>query len=107
VLDEWTELVGEFLCTIQVLHDPDCVVLGGGVSRAPSIAVRLGEALMRVKLGEMRLPQIRIARHGRQFGRTWRGLDGSRYRPSIRAPSASTVAPDARQLGGPLSSQSD
>ncbi len=64
VLDEWTELVGELLYTIQVLHDPDCIVLGGGVSRAPNIAVRLREALMRVKLGEMHLPQIRVARHG-------------------------------------------
>lgn len=68
VLDEWTELVGELLYTIQVLHDPDCIVLGGGVSRAPNIAVRLREALMRVKLGEMRLPQIRVARHGGSSG---------------------------------------
>jgi len=50
VLDEWTELVGELLYTIQVLHDPDCIVLGGGVSRAPNIAMSAQFGLSRRRL---------------------------------------------------------
>ena len=68
VLDEWSELVGELLYTIQVLLDPDCIVIGGGVSRMPDITIRLSDALMHLKLGEMRLPQIRVARHGDSSG---------------------------------------
>ena len=68
VLDEWTELVGELLYTIQISHDPDCIVIGGGVSRMPDITIRLGDALRRLKLGEMDPPEIRVARHGDSSG---------------------------------------
>jgi len=68
VLDEWTELVGELLYTIQVSHDPDCIVIGGGVSRMPDITIRLSDALLRLKLGEMNPPEIRVARHGDSSG---------------------------------------
>ena len=68
VLGIWADLTAECLDTIQLLLDPDCIVLGGGVSNMPGIAERLAAALDRLHLGTARPPAIRVARHGDSSG---------------------------------------
>lgn len=68
VLDRWATLAGELLLAIQLAHDPDCIVLGGGVSKMPGVTERLTAALDAARLGAMRLPVIAVAQHGDSSG---------------------------------------
>lgn len=68
ILGEWADIAAELLLTIQLDHDPDCIVIGGGLSGLPDIVARLETALMSIRLGETRLPVIRIAAHGGSSG---------------------------------------
>jgi len=68
VLGEWAEIAAELLLTIQLDHDPDCIVIGGGLSNLPDIVLRLETALKAIRLGETRLPAIRVAIHGGSSG---------------------------------------
>ncbi|WP_353476609.1 ROK family protein (plasmid) [Salipiger sp. H15] len=67
-LELWATLAGELLLALQLSHDPDCIVLGGGLSQMPGVEDRLAAALDRTRLGTMRPPVIRIARHGDSSG---------------------------------------
>lgn len=68
VLDLWATLAGELLLALQLAHDPDCIVLGGGLSQMPGVDTRLAAALSRSRLGAMQPPEIRLARHGDSSG---------------------------------------
>ena len=67
-LAAWTTCAGEALAAIQILLDPACIVLGGGLSRMEGIAARLTDALAAARLGDARLPAIRVAQHGDASG---------------------------------------
>ncbi len=60
----WADLAGECLRTLQLMLDPGCVVLGGGLSLLPGAVERLSEAARRHALGRIPAPDIRLARHG-------------------------------------------
>jgi N-acetylglucosamine kinase len=68
ILSEWAEIAAELLLTIQLDHDPDCIVIGGGLSGLPDVAARLEAALGAIRLGETHLPAIRVAIHGGSSG---------------------------------------
>ncbi|MBF9030884.1 ROK family protein [Rhodobacterales bacterium HKCCE3408] len=68
VMEIWSDLAGDCLHAIQIMLDPDCIVLGGGLSKMPGIAERMTEALERNRLGRARLPRIVTARHGDSSG---------------------------------------
>lgn len=68
VLAVWTDLVAEALDTLHLLLDPDCIVLGGGVSLLPDVTGRLRRAMEERRLGGVRLPDIRLARFGDASG---------------------------------------
>jgi len=68
VLDIWVDLVAECLQTLQLVLDPDCIVLGGGASRMAGIAPRLTAALKARQLGTLHEPALCIARHGDSSG---------------------------------------
>ncbi|MBT9385201.1 ROK family protein [Pseudooceanicola sp. CBS1P-1] len=68
ILDLWTDLAAECLLTIQLMLAPDCIVIGGGVSRLPGLIPRLAAALEANRLGPARLPELRIAQHGDSSG---------------------------------------
>jgi N-acetylglucosamine kinase len=68
VLAEFADIAAELLLLIQLNHDPDCIVIGGGLSAIPDIGLRLENALRSLRLGEMRLPAICVARHGDSSG---------------------------------------
>jgi predicted NBD/HSP70 family sugar kinase/fructoselysine-6-P-deglycase FrlB-like protein len=64
----WLDLLAELLHTVQLTVDPDCVVLGGGLSRIEGLPARLAEAFARRHLPGVRAPAIVAARHGDASG---------------------------------------
>ena len=68
IMFEWADIAAELLLTIQLDHDPDCIVIGGGLSGLPDIVPRFETALAAIRLGETRLPAIRVAVHGGSSG---------------------------------------
>lgn len=67
-LNIWADITGECLSTIQLMLDPDCVVLGGGLSNMPGITERLTDSMKRHKLADVSLPSIKVAQHGDSSG---------------------------------------
>jgi predicted NBD/HSP70 family sugar kinase len=81
VLSVWADIVGELLRTIQGTVDPDCIVLGGGLSRIEGVA---GLLLGRVQdhfIGGMRHPAIVVARHGDSSGVRGAAMLAARQKP--------------------------
>lgn len=68
VFDIWADIAGECLLTVQLMLDPDCIVLGGGLSRLPDVIERLEQGLARHALKNTRLPRIVLACHGDSSG---------------------------------------
>ncbi len=68
VLDLWAHLAAEALDQARLLLDPQCVALGGGLSRLPGVAERLMAALARRPLGDLRPPALRVAKFGDASG---------------------------------------
>lgn len=68
VLSEWAHVAAELLLIIQLAHDPDCLVLGGGLSAMPNVIPMLEKPFQSLLLGEMRMPAIRTAVHGDSSG---------------------------------------
>ncbi|MDO5898063.1 ROK family protein [Agrobacterium sp. Azo12] len=78
VLWQWAEIASELLLIIQLMHDPDCIVLGGGLSGIPDVVPLLEKPFQSVKLGEMRMPAIRCAIHGDSSGARGAAIMASR-----------------------------
>jgi N-acetylglucosamine kinase len=68
ILSEWAEIVAELLLLIQLAHDPDCIVLGGGLSSIPDVISLIETPFKSIRLGEMGLPVIRVAVNGDSSG---------------------------------------
>ncbi|MCX2698250.1 MULTISPECIES: ROK family protein [Ochrobactrum] len=68
VLDDWADLMAESLLTMQLVVDPDCFVLGGGLSNMDGVTERVSKAFEKRKLGPTRIPAIRTARFGDSSG---------------------------------------
>lgn len=58
VLGIWAELAAELVHTIQLHIDPDCIVLGGGLSNITGLDLRLADALDKIALAAVRRPVI-------------------------------------------------
>lgn len=68
VLSIWADLAAEAFDTLHLLLDPDCIVIGGGLSLLPNAPGQLLRALEARRLGQVRLPDIRLARFGDASG---------------------------------------
>ena len=68
VLDAWLQLVCELLRTIQVTVDPDCIVLGGGLSRIKGVESKLSGQFLAHQVQGVRSPAILIAKYGDSSG---------------------------------------
>ena len=64
----WCDLTAELINTLCLTVDPDCVVLAGGLSRAPGLVADLSAALQRAQLPGYGLPLIRLAEGGDTTG---------------------------------------
>ncbi len=64
----WADLTGECLDAIQLMLDPDCIVLGGGLSNIDGVVDTLRQSLGRRRLGKARLPVLTTAQHGDSSG---------------------------------------
>ncbi|WP_164512279.1 ROK family protein [Oceaniglobus ichthyenteri] len=58
VMAVWADLAGELLHTIMLHVDPDCIVLGGGLSNIPDLDTYLAAAVDRAALPRARRPEI-------------------------------------------------
>lgn len=64
----WLELAADLLVTLCFTIDPQVIVLGGGLSKAPGLAGDLTAALGRAGFAGFRLPEIRLAEGGDASG---------------------------------------
>jgi N-acetylglucosamine kinase len=66
--DIWLDLATEFLVTLCMTIDPEVIVLGGGLSRAPGLADDLARRLATATLKGFPIPAIRLAEGGDASG---------------------------------------
>lgn len=66
--DIWLEIATEFLVTLCLTIDPEIIVLGGGLSRAPGLTDDLTRTLTKASLGGFPIPAIRLAEGGDASG---------------------------------------
>lgn len=64
----WIDLLSELVMELCLTVDPDCIVLGGGASKAPGLVSGLTNALDRKLLTAMTGPMICLAQGGPQSG---------------------------------------
>lgn len=64
----WCELAAELIHTLVLTIDPGCVVLAGGLSRAPGLIADLTAALMKAALPGYGIPPIVLAEGGDTTG---------------------------------------
>jgi N-acetylglucosamine kinase len=83
VWEIWCALVAELLLTLTLTVDPDCIVLGGGLSLVPGVTDDLSTALAAAQLGGLPVPHIVAAQGGETSGArgaayaAWRGAGGA------------------------------
>ncbi|MDZ4095424.1 MAG: ROK family protein [Paracoccaceae bacterium] len=68
VYDTWLDILCELLHTIQLTVDPDCIVLGGGLSRIDGIAGHLSDRFAMHRLEGAAGPTILAAKFGDSSG---------------------------------------
>ncbi|MEO1638722.1 MAG: ROK family protein [Pseudomonadota bacterium] len=64
----WCALVADLLRTLMRTVDPDCIVLGGGLSAVQGVAEDLSAALRPLQFNGFPIPQITIAKGGPTSG---------------------------------------
>lgn len=67
-MDIWTDLVGSLLRSVLLVIDPDCIVLGGGLSNIPGIETRLTEEFPKDLLQGVTPPPVLLAADGDSSG---------------------------------------
>lgn len=68
VYSRWLELLCELMVTIQFVIDPDCIVLGGGLSRIEHLALHLTTRFPAHQLAGLTAPAIVCAEFGDSSG---------------------------------------
>jgi predicted NBD/HSP70 family sugar kinase len=68
VIETWLDLVSELLNLIQVTFDPDCIVLGGGLSRIQDLDTWIMARFPWSDATALRAPSVLIARYGDSSG---------------------------------------
>jgi N-acetylglucosamine kinase len=66
--DIWLDLAAEFLVTLCMTLDPQVIVIGGGLSRAPGLTDDLTRRLAQATLKGFPIPAIRLAEGGDASG---------------------------------------
>lgn len=64
----WTELLAELVKTLILVVDPDCIVLGGGLSKIDGLVPALDAALRKIQLPGFGIPALLLAEGGDASG---------------------------------------
>ena len=64
----WVDLVADLIVTLSRTSDPDCVVIGGGLSQMDGLADDLTQAVRRDQFADFGVPSILIAEGGDTSG---------------------------------------
>jgi len=62
--DIWCALTGDLIRNLILIADPDCIVLGGGLSRITGVADDLQTAAAQAQLAGFAVPPILVAQGG-------------------------------------------
>ena len=81
VLGVWAEIVAELIAVIQCVADPDCIVLGGGLSRIEGVDDMVRDAAHPILLPALEKPAIRRAEGGDSSGTRGAALLSLKERP--------------------------
>lgn len=84
----WRELAVELLVTLAFTIDPQVIVLGGGLSRAPGLVTDLTAALGRALLPGFAPPELRLAEGGDASGARGAALAALQERTGAARPQA-------------------
>lgn len=68
IMKIWTEITCTMIRTIILIADPDCIVIGGGLSNIPGICERLTAELPNGLLAGIQAPLIQLAQGGDSSG---------------------------------------
>ncbi|KZL05438.1 N-acetyl-D-glucosamine kinase [Pseudovibrio axinellae] len=68
VMRLWSQLAAELVAALQCSLDPDCIVLGGGLSKIPNIERTIAQALPGKLLNHTEPPMICVAQFGDSSG---------------------------------------
>ncbi|HIP22680.1 MAG TPA: ROK family protein, partial [Rhodobacteraceae bacterium] len=68
VFEAWLSLIAALVASLQCTLDPDCIVLGGGLSNIAGVAERLSAAAAPVMLKGTSAPTILKAKYGDSSG---------------------------------------
>lgn len=68
VMALWARIAGDFICTLQCTIDPECIVLGGGLSKIPDLPCIMQNAAKDLLLPQTELPAIVLAQNGDSSG---------------------------------------
>jgi predicted NBD/HSP70 family sugar kinase len=60
----WLMVLAEMIRTVQLTVDPDCIVLGGGLSQISGLGADLESTFIRHRIAGVRSPQFAIAKFG-------------------------------------------
>jgi predicted NBD/HSP70 family sugar kinase len=64
----WLTVLAEMMRTVQLTVDPDCVVLGGGLSQIEGLAAAVETTFARHRIAGVRSPKFAIAKFGDSSG---------------------------------------
>jgi N-acetylglucosamine kinase len=64
----WLALVGELIASLILTLDPECIVLGGGLSNLPDVANDLTNSAQKTLFANTRMPLICVAQGGDSSG---------------------------------------
>jgi len=78
LLRRWFELLGSFTSNMQLSHDPECIVFGGGMCNLPNFTERIMSSTTRASRLGGRLPTFLIADESSQSGARGAALVASR-----------------------------
>lgn len=79
----WLELLAELVMVLMLTIDPECVVLGGGLSGIPGLAEALTKTIQAAQLPGFAIPEILIAEGGDASGARGAAHAAARGEPDV------------------------
>jgi len=91
VYQHWLQLAAELVDLMMMTYDPNCIVLGGGLSHLPNLCARLVAQTAKIALPGTAVPQICLAEGGDSSGARGAALFAKRVAQSGQATRSEVV----------------